>query len=71
MTYQENQDLKELAEKVDKLPEEIIKRLDDRYLKKDDAPKQFYTRMEGRFFSSVLGIIVAVLGIWDFFRNSK
>lgn len=64
---------KELAAKIDDLPDEIIKRLDDRYLKKDDADKKFVTRREGAVVVGLLTVlslcIAVVAGISNLVSN--
>lgn len=65
MTAQEQNQIRELAKKMDNLPDKILERLDDRYLKKDDAPKQFFTRMEGKAISILLSVCIALLTLWN------
>lgn len=54
-------DLNDLNVKLDRLPDELIKRLDDRYLQKDDAPKQFITRREGKAANWVIGLSLTLI----------
>jgi len=63
MTAQERAQLVKLEEKVDRLPDEIIARLDDRYIKKDEIDKRFVTRAELAFLKWTFGIILTVLSI--------
>lgn len=60
-----NKDLENIAQEVRNLPEELIKRLDDRYLKKDDADSQFVTRMEAKVVGGVLSFAVLLLTFWN------
>lgn len=73
MTLQEKQQLLELSKKFDTLPDEIIRRLDDRYLKKDDADERLITRRETRVFNVILSMAVIILGLWtalkEYFTN--
>lgn len=57
-------EIERLHEKLDKLPDLIVGRLDDRYLKKDGSDKIFITRREGGAVSVVLSIMVTVIAIW-------
>lgn len=70
-----NKDLENIAQEVRNLPEELIKRLDDRYLKKDDADSQFVTRIEAKVVGIVLSLGVLALTFWDhlagFFKASN
>ena len=62
-----------LEEKVDKLPDEIISRLDDRYVKKDEIDKRFVTRAELAFLKWFFGILLSILSfiaiIKDYIKN--
>jgi hypothetical protein len=61
---------KDLANKIDRLPDELIKRLDDRYLKKDDAEKQYLTRRDaGMVMGVVTGLITILIGAGQFFLS--
>ena len=62
-----------LEEKVDRLPDEIITRLDDRYVKKDEIEKRFITRAEMFVIKWTLGALVFLLSIYtvayDYFNK--
>ena len=53
----------ELADKIDRIPEELIKRLDDRYYKKEDADKIFLKKETFAVVSSVLSFFIFILGV--------
>lgn len=60
----------DLAKKIDRLPDELIVRLDDRYLKKDDAEKTFLTRRDaGMVLGVVTGFITILIGAGQFFLS--
>lgn len=69
MTAQERAQLMKLEEKVDRLPDEIIARLDDRYVKKDEIDKRFVTRAELAFLKWVLGILLGLLSIFTILKD--
>lgn len=63
---------RDLAQKIDELPDKLIPRFDDRYLKISDAQskfdsqdKRFYTRLEGRAVNTVIGLVALALGVWS------
>lgn len=64
MTQRETERLDKLEEKIDNLPDLIIERLDDRYLKKDDAPKRYITRLEAIAYSTAVAFIFTVVGFF-------
>lgn len=64
MTAAERDAIAKLNEKMEQLPDVIIARLDDRYLKKDDADSRLITRRETRTVSVVLSIAVTLLALW-------
>lgn len=70
----QTQEIKDLHEKIDKLPDVIIRRLDDRYYKKDIADNQFITRREARVANALITISITALGVWativSFFKSS-
>lgn len=73
MTAAERDAISKLNEKVEKLPDVIIARLDDRYLKKDDADNRMVTRRETRVVSLILSAAVTMLalytGLKDYFNH--
>lgn len=69
MTAAERDAIKDLNKKMDELPGAIIARLDDRYLKKDDADDQLVTRRETRVVSTVLSVAVVILALWTTLKD--
>lgn len=69
MTAAERDAIKSLNQKMDELPDTIISRLDDRYLKKDDADDRLVTRRETRMVSVILSVAVVLLGLWTGLRD--
>jgi len=66
MTSSEKEEIKGMiVTEVAKVPDAIIKRLDDRYLQKDTASTTYLTRFQGAIVGTVLTIIVIALGIFD------
>lgn len=65
MTSQEKTQLNRLEKQLEELPDVIMARLDDRYLKKDDAPDQYFTRLEGKAATWVVSIAVTLLALWN------
>lgn len=67
---------RDLAQQIEELPDKLIQRLDDRYLKLSDAQlkfdaqeKRYYTRLEGRAISAIIGLAAVLLGIWSSLKN--
>ena len=73
MTAAERDAISKLNDKMELLPDVIIARLDDRYLKKDDADDRLVTRRETRMVSVILSLAVILLGFWtglkDYFQH--
>lgn len=71
MTYSPSN--KELARKIDDLPDEIIKRLDDRYLKQVDAAEEYISRRDGGVIAGFLTLAAVIAGavatIWGAFKH--
>ncbi len=61
--------LSSLEKKVDNLPDELIKRLDDRYLKKVDAENEFVTRREGKVATWIFSFAVLCLTAYATWKN--
>lgn len=63
-----------LRQDIKNLPDELIKRLDDRYVKKDDfakydekLTKKYVTWFAGKIAMGTLTLIITILGVFDYF----
>lgn len=73
-----SKELSEIRDQLDKLPDVILARFDDRYLKKDDAmvmsekyEEKFLSKFQAKIAVTTLSFLVVLLGIFDWLLNTK